>query len=54
MGDQLPVTARLVRANNPWGMKKTPHGLKFHFISSKALSFHEGLTDKAINEGEAN
>ncbi|PGZ98463.1 hypothetical protein COE51_11430 [Bacillus pseudomycoides] len=24
MGDKLPVKARLVRANNQWGMKKTP------------------------------
>ncbi|PGE07280.1 hypothetical protein COM54_24830, partial [Bacillus toyonensis] len=23
-GDQLPVKARLVKANNQWGMKKTP------------------------------
>jgi len=24
VGDKLPVKARLVRANNQWGMKKTP------------------------------
>ncbi|OOQ96080.1 hypothetical protein BW898_06785 [Bacillus cereus] len=28
-GDQLPVNARLVRANNQWGMNKTPTDYSF-------------------------
>ncbi|MBE7097648.1 hypothetical protein FTO65_18315 [Bacillus cereus] len=47
MGDRLPVKARLVRANNQWGMKNPPLikvslyfiiPLPLHFLNKKRLS----------------
>ena len=39
MGDQLPVNARLVRANNQWGTNKNPTNYSFTLFLAAGIWF---------------